>query len=826
MQARSLLTPPVLALISLLILFAAPAALAGLKRIEPGDSVSLDADQGLIVVAVDTEDALHSVRLVKDGKLLGSGVLRELPKGRSYALYRAEAGLYQWKEIQRIAYWRFKLDEDPELKFEVKAGQLNYPGDLLFDGHGLFHADWLVSNRSLRALDWLQRDFPELLARYEFAYTGHYPDPFPAYYKAYAAARKGVAVGDDRLTPAEATELPLKPELLWQRAQTLSADISPDGRFVAVQLRPEEERWQIDLIDLKQSTRRVIAASDKPYASVEWSGKNRLIMEVGDYGRRIIEMLRIAPVDQGDHGYAAVRLRKEGLLVDTLPHEPDHILFGSYSLRGDLMVHRVDMSSQRTVNEFKAGLLARINHGVKNDLVWFTDGRGRLRLALAQGDDGPVLMYGIDEEYTALAALEDLPGFRPLTLSFEGDQIYGLTDDQRGQRDLVVYDIASRQFTQTLFSREGVDVNSVILDPQRVPIGISYYNQGQLLTEYFAASDQKAQRLFQRAFAGKSTRLISRSADGKQQLHVVDGGDQPGQLFHFDAPARNAALLFDLYPELAELPFVATTPLRVERSESMAIDAFLTLPESDGKRPLVIYPHGGPIGVADTLHFNRDVQFLASLGYAVLQINFRGSDGYGRAFREAGHRNYGTLIEDDIDATIKQVLADYPIDAERMCMLGSSYGGYSALIASVRWPERFRCAVSMSGVSDRLLHFTATDSAQTPELREMLEKVIGNPRTDFEAMRAASPIYQIDDLTTPLLLIHGLKDQRVDPEHSYRLARLLKLDGRPASGLLFPDEGHGIADPATQHKMWRVIAAFLQQHLNSAVSKDVAAAES
>jgi dipeptidyl aminopeptidase/acylaminoacyl peptidase len=209
------------------------------------------------------------------------------------------------------------------------------------------------------------------------------------------------------------------------------------------------------------------------------------------------------------------------------------------------------------------------------------------------------------------------------------------------------------------------------------------------------------------------------------------------------------------------------------------------------------------------------VQFLAGLGYAVLQVNFRGSEGYGRSFREAAEGNYGSLIEDDIDAAISQVLAEHPLDPNRICILGSSYGGYSALIASLRWPERFRCAASIAGVTDRLLRFSASDGAQSAEGRAELEKLMGDPNTDPDALQRASPVYRHAELKLPVLLAHGRADRRVDAEHSRRLERVLSQTGKPPVTLYFDTEGHGLSQTSNQQQLWTSIAAFLQQHLGA-----------
>jgi dipeptidyl aminopeptidase/acylaminoacyl peptidase len=208
------------------------------------------------------------------------------------------------------------------------------------------------------------------------------------------------------------------------------------------------------------------------------------------------------------------------------------------------------------------------------------------------------------------------------------------------------------------------------------------------------------------------------------------------------------------------------------------------------------------------------VQFLASLGYAVLRINYRGSAGYGKAFREAGYRSQGTLIEDDIDAALAQALKDHPLDASRMCTLGFSYGGFSALIAAARAPDRYRCAISVSGVSDRLLFFTASDSARTAAGREVLERILGDPVTQTREMTETSPLYRYRDIRIPVMLVHGALDPRVDIEHMRRMRRMLELNGNPPVGFVFEDGGHAILGIERLDRLWSGIAGFLRRHLD------------
>jgi dipeptidyl aminopeptidase/acylaminoacyl peptidase len=258
--------------------------------------------------------------------------------------------------------------------------------------------------------------------------------------------------------------------------------------------------------------------------------------------------------------------------------------------------------------------------------------------------------------------------------------------------------------------------------------------------------------------------------------------------------------------------------VRVKSTDGLPIEAYLTMPPVAGKRPLVVLPHGGPVGVADRMLFDPEVQFLASLGYAVLQVNFRGSDGYGKAFREAGYHTHGTLIEDDIDTALTEVLAHYPLDPQRMCVMGSSYGGYSALVSTVRWPQRFRCAVSISGVSDRVLFFTASDGGNSAKGRQDLERVIGNPNTELDRMLATSPLYRYREMQVPVMLVHGGEDMRVDYEHSRRLVRMLNMAGHKPVMLSFDKEGHGLTDIDDIDKAYSGIAGFLQQYLGTSAT--------
>lgn len=789
----------------------APSLLAAVKRIDPGEQVQLGADQGLLLLAVDSKIPLYSATVNRPGKILSPAVLRKIEVGATHALFVADAGTYSWQELKPFARWRLQIRDQSAFEFEVRAGELNYPGDLVIDSRAGWVGNFGLYNRSLPAIDWMQTQHPTVLAQWPLQFRGHYPDPFPDYWRTLQAATvtKPNASAPSPPEPEFAADQ-LTPDLLWRKQTLLGLSLSPSGRFLALHLNPEEKQWQIDLIDLAAGQRRMLARSVFPYRHMAWSGQSRLVLESGPKGEAVVELISMQPASDGDVAYEHVRLVRRGTLVDPLADQPDHILLASTTRLDQLMVHRVDVSSQDSATAFNGGYSDRLNKGLKNERAWLADGTGRLRLALVELDDELVWMHERDGEFRRVPDFED-PDFQPLSLTGEGDRLVGLSDHQRGQRELVEVDVSSGRIIATLHSRAGVDLVGAIFSGDGKAIGASHYRQGQLVSEYFDRRQAAWAERLQKAFPDASIELAAGSEDGATQLIWVDASDRPPQLFHFDRQSRTAALVLDAMPQLQDRRFVTTRQIDVRAGETV-LEAFLTLPDSDQPRPLVVFPHGGPIGVADSLHFDPQVQFLASLGYAVLKVNFRGSDGYGRAFRESAQRNYGTLIEDDIDAAITHVLAAYPIDDERMCVIGSSYGGYSALIASLRWPERFRCAASIAGVTDRLLRFTASDNGQSAEGRAEMEKFMGDPNTESDVLKQGSPLYRHEELAIPILLAHGLDDRRVDAEHSRRLERVLTHAGRPPVTLYFENEGHGFDQVKNTHRLWQSIAGFLQQH--------------
>lgn len=788
----------------LLAAFAAPAAAARDFKVDPGEMPELRPDEGLLVVAIDSDMDVRSLIIRGEASNFDSVKLDKIGEGSTMGLYVLPAGTYRWDRLN-VGWLGWILRNDPEGRFEVKAGRINYAGDLVYRDLVSMH----IANRGLRVLDWLDREHPRLVQSHEFSYSGSYPDPFPAFYREQLAeAAKKPA--DDHLPLPKPGTLPMPVRELWREPRIGSLALSPTGALAVTAVKDDEREWRIDLYDLQKETISTLATSAGSIDALEWVADDILAAVVDTLSGERQMFFRFAP----DGTHVVHTMDRPGYVVDSLPGDPDDVVFMSEGSRGELLLHRIDVRHAEGLAGYRYPLKERLNVGLENDRAWYTDATGAVRAAIVRAEDERRLVWGGQGRFVPVLTLDDPEFFAPLAMSADGLTIYGLSEKDRGQKDLVVFDPVQRKITRTVFTRPGIDVVGMLVDEKRVPTGVSYYEGGRLVMDYFDQSANDFLGTLSRSFPDRTVAVLDRDRDGKRMLLGVDGIDQPLQIYHYDAAAKRASLLDETAPWLAERKLAPGHLLKVTAPDGLVLDAFLTLPAGEGKRPLIVFPHGGPIGIADRRHFDPEVQFLASLGYAVLQVNFRGSADYGVRFREAGYRNYGTLIEDDIDAAIAAALAQHPLDPDRMCVVGASYGGYSGLSLAVRSPERFRCVVSMSGVSDRVLFFTASDAGRRKEGREMLEKLIGDPNGDMASMLRTSPLFQYRALTTPVMLVHGGEDIRVDYEHTRRLVRMLTLAGRPPVLLEFPEEAHGIDDLDNIETAWNGIAGFLREHLD------------
>lgn len=315
------------------------------------------------------------------------------------------------------------------------------------------------------------------------------------------------------------------------------------------------------------------------------------------------------------------------------------------------------------------------------------------------------------------------------------------------------------------------------------------------------------------AFPGQMIDFSSYTQDGKKIIVSVYSDRNPGELYLYDRDSGKARFLMQRYPTLDKARMATVKPFSFNARDGMLIHGYLTLPHgSNGKNlPLIVNPHGGPIGPRDDWAFNPEAQLLASRGYAVLQINYRGSSGYGRGFQDAGHMQWGQGIQNDIiDATQWTIQNGY-VDKNRICIYGGSFGGYSSMMAPIRAPGLFKCAFGYVGVYDVDMMFKKGDIPQRESGLRYLRRTHG---TDHAAWAQNSPASRAGEVKIPVYLAAGARDMRAPPEQTEAMEKALVAAGNPPEGTIIQSgEMHGFYDVKNRVNLYTKMLDFFGRHL-------------
>jgi len=259
----------------------------------------------------------------------------------------------------------------------------------------------------------------------------------------------------------------------------------------------------------------------------------------------------------------------------------------------------------------------------------------------------------------------------------------------------------------------------------------------------------------------------------------------------------------------------AKEPFVLKARDGVELHGYLTRPGKEGPYPMVVLPHGGPHGVRDDWDYDWEVQLLSNRGYAVLQVNFRGSGGFGTDFEASGYHEWGAKMQDDITDATHWAIDNKLADADRICIFGSSYGGYAALMGAVREPMLYRCAIGYAGVYDLELLLSTGDVPLSRLGRSYLNKALGS---DVAELRSRSPVFNAAKIQIPVLLIHGKEDWRADFKHAKSMKKALETNHKEFEWMALSREGHGVYDEETRREVYERILKFLDQHLQPANS--------
>lgn len=606
-----------------------------------------------------------------------------------------------------------------------------------------------------------------------------------------------------------ATAVPPTDEALLRRAEYLDVTISPRGDYLAMRL-PFDDRTVLAIVRRADgTTTATIDPGKEGYVDgTAWVGDKRLFATWSRKFGNVAEpysMWSLQSIDVDGSNRRAFH----GSVVDPMVHDQERVLVAE-------CVKVLSGACQTRLREASTtgrGKLRDIVDGPVPDANFVTDRTGRPIFAHATDDDdiqrtflrrGDAWVAVNDEstsgvEVVPIGASHDLRHGYLWSERLAGPDVIERIDLQTGAREVVASD---PELTPAMLVHS-FDRSEVI----GVQVGT-----GVPALRFFDETHPHAQLYRELASAFPEDRVLVSSAtrDGRKAVVHVSGDREPGTFHLLDVATGDLSLLVRSRHWLQRDTLARQVPVTIPARDGVVLHGYLTRPLAAADAPLVVLVHGGPFGVSDAWGFNEEVQMLAARGYAVLQVNFRGSGGRGRAFIESGYRQWGGRMQDDLSDSTRWAQSQPGIDPRRACIWGASYGGYAAVMATVRQPDMYACAIGVSGPYNLPTMYAWGDTRRSRWGKGRLETTLGR---DGAALVENSPTQHAARIQVPLLLVQGGRDERVPPQHLREMRRALD-DARRAYEVYLPrEETHGFFSDTARREYYRRVFAFLGKHL-------------
>ncbi|MEI7036236.1 alpha/beta hydrolase family protein [Fulvimonas yonginensis] len=630
------------------------------------------------------------------------------------------------------------------------------------------------------------------------------------------------------LRPAIAGAADLLPVGDFARHPQLSMPrLSPDGQYLAVRWDDGDSHALVvyRISDMSKPASMLRMPKYELPLGINWVSPNRLVVEKGkEFGsldRPAYTGEIIASDVDGKHqdylyGYQvrfSSRSDTRGTdhgwgFVDGLPDRAN----------GHFYMAATSWSSQDSSSLYDVDARANTRHlvadiGVGN-MSFLVGDDGRARYAYGRNDAYDYVVYHRENDHWQRLSVAQTGGtFAPIEVTPDQQHVYAYYDAGTGPASLVEQDESGAN-RKVLAAAGFGDVGSIEWTPlPRQPfatIGETGVPQVSYIDPNLPAA--KLHRALSLKFPGQYVHFINYSEDGGQLLFSVSSDRSPGAYLLIDTHTYKVRKLFDAAPWIDPTKMAERRPVRFKASDGTELEAILTLPpgRAETDLPMVLLPHGGPIGVSDDWFYDDDAQFLANRGYLVLQVNYRGSGGRGEGFKEAGYLKWGTRIQQDLIDGVTWTIGQHYADPKRICVYGGSFGGYSAMMTVIRAPGMFRCAVGYAGVYDLRMMYSKGDVRESKSGRSYLRTVIG--RDDAE-LDANSPDKLADKIDVPVLLIHGEDDQRAPFAQAKAMRAALEAAHKPYEWMSKPGEGHGFYDEKNRVDFYNALQAFLEKHI-------------
>lgn len=633
----------------------------------------------------------------------------------------------------------------------------------------------------------------------------------------------GLAAEAPQTAPTTETRPAKIPAISFARVSGFSwMDLSPNGNLVALRA-VASGKPHIALVDAV--TVKVVYRLAIPEKSTlewfAWAGDGKLLISTSAetvYFGEDARVSRLYCYDLATKAFTFIGKKEMGLDGDDVIHIDPAGNFVLLSMQKSIYdwpsVWRFDLNRTDSKNG------TEIQKQRAEVWDWEADSTGVVRMGFQYMSGGKLKIWyrsNETEKFREIAKLtEDTAEdqiWDVLRIISGSDQGMVLKPDDTGRMALRKFDYATRTPGEVVFAVPGQDITGATFSTKDDSLIAAYYTDDRDRVVWFDPAMKKRQARLEGALAGKEVWVTSRARDDSRMIVWAGSESDPGQYFIYTTAKATLDPFINSMPEIDTALMASPRPVSYTARDGTTIAAYLTLPRGrSGKNlPLILLPHGGPYGVRDKLDFSSEVQFLANRGYAVLQPNFRGSDGYGDKFDELGRGQIGRAMQDDLDDAMDWAVKEGIADAARVCVVGSSYGGYAALWAVIRNPERYRCAASFAGVTDwnRQIKYDANFFSRKGAKKWRASVQGADAKFNLDTV---SPVQQVARLTRPVLLTHGDADTNVPYKQFTAMRDAAAKAGKPIQTLVFEGEGHGFDKPENEARWLDTLEAFLTQH--------------
>ena len=622
------------------------------------------------------------------------------------------------------------------------------------------------------------------------------------------------------LSAVQAKEFPV--EHYFKKPEFAGLQLSPNGRYLMV-LRPygENARMNIFVLDLDAGMKMTQATGEEraDIIGATWVNNERILFGMDENGNESAAIFAVnrdgkmgrTLIEQGTGLTAARRAN----MLDSLPDDDKHVLM-SYNK------DRLAYPDVYKMNVY-TGRMKKVSPNVEYAVGWMTDWDGKIRAAIELEGLETRILYREDEdaEFEQLAKFQTLDrSWSPVGFDFDNKTMFVRSNLESDTAGLYFYDPEKRKMGEQIYADDTYDVGGPWLSRHKKKLlGVGYMGakpQRVMFDREWATHIANLEA----TFPGKEISIASTSRDESRMVVRVWSDRDPGTYYLYE-PTNAKRPLYKLVQGrewVKEDDMVPMMPIKYTARDGLTIHGYLSLPKNWKKGnpvPLIVNPHGGP-WARDGWGWNPAIQMFANRGYATLQMDFRGSTGYGLKHLNAGNKEWGKKMQDDITDGVKWAIEQGYADGDKVCISGGSYGGYATMAGLTFTPDLYKCGINNVGVTDVALLFeTMPDSWEAQKVR-MMEQV-GDPE-DKEFMKQISPLHNVEKIQAPVMIIHGRQDPRVVMQHADdlrdELERVGKKEGVDYEWLVKSNEGHGFRKQENILEQYEKMDAFLKKHLD------------